>query len=360
MPNELVVRPSDDLSVLAAIDEKIAANKFLLYRMTKAENTLNSQRKDLRLFYDFIASQAPAALFFPPGYEDQRNVFFDWPGAWHRITAGLVETFKLWLTGQGYSISSIDRALSTVRTYADLAFAAQVLGGDEARRISLVEGYGKKGGQRLDQRRTETHRPGAKRPAEYTPQPIMDLLWDPDTYLDNGVGAMFRLIIALLYGHMMRRSEVCALKVKDIHWDAGTFEIFRAKTDTQAHTHQQDERVHWALMNYKPYMPTDPEAFLLRKIASIEDGTLGSPGVSTATLSRWLAKYIGPAVGYPQLASHFGRHRTATDAVRAQVPIMDLMHAAGWKSMNTAARYADHETIQNDAFLRIMNKKTPP
>jgi site-specific recombinase XerD len=129
---------------------------FKRYRDGKAPNTLRAQDSDLALFAGFLNSvDIPAGDF-------ARS-----PAAWSGITWGLVEAFREWLLRQGKAITSINRALSTVKKYAALAFKVGVISQQEHALIRTVTGYAHKEAKHVNEKRQESGLPtrvGRRRP----------------------------------------------------------------------------------------------------------------------------------------------------------------------------------------------------
>lgn len=158
-PNAL----ANPLDIAQAANQWAAGQAFEDYRSRKAQNTLTRQDNDLVLFADCLASVGIKA----------GELSTD-PAAWSVVTWGLVEGFKRWQLEAGYSVSSVNVRLSTIKTYAKLALKAGTLDRGEYALIRAVSGYDCKEGRRIDEQRravdlpTRIERKGAKK-ADNTP-----------------------------------------------------------------------------------------------------------------------------------------------------------------------------------------------
>jgi hypothetical protein len=150
MDDKTIITTRADLpSALAlagrAANEAAAAHVFEDYRSRKAANTLRRQDAGLELFAVFLRMAGV-------GIGDLAHD----PNAWRGVTWGLVEAFVKWQLQQGYSVSTCNVRLSTVKTYARLAMKAGTLDPTEYALIRAVSGYSRKEGKRIDEARTET------------------------------------------------------------------------------------------------------------------------------------------------------------------------------------------------------------
>jgi hypothetical protein len=85
---------------------------FRDYQSTLAENTLARHGRDLSHFSAYLVEIGAAV---------GADQLMKHPDAWRGVTWGIVEGFKLWLLKRGFSISTVNGCLSTVRSYARLA-----------------------------------------------------------------------------------------------------------------------------------------------------------------------------------------------------------------------------------------------
>ena len=120
-----------------------ARHRFAEYRSRRAEETLRRQDADLDLFAEFLYTAGVLA----------EDLALD-PQAWKGVTWGLVEAFIKWMLNEGYAVTSVNVRLSTIKTYARLAFQAGILSAEEYATIRAVQGYSQR-----EKRRIDAHRP---------------------------------------------------------------------------------------------------------------------------------------------------------------------------------------------------------
>ena len=139
----------------AAANQAAAQGTFVDYRQRKSARTLKAHDQDLARFVAFLSDV---------GVRADAIALATLPHAWEGVTWGLVRGFALWQLQQGYSVASLNRAVSTVKVYAKLATHAGAISPDASRMISTVTGYSQKEARRIDK-----GRPASRRTAEGTP-----------------------------------------------------------------------------------------------------------------------------------------------------------------------------------------------
>jgi integrase len=260
------------------------------------------------------------------------------------VTWGLVEGFTRWLLLQGYSVSSVNVRLSTVKTYSRLAAQAGSIPSEEYAMIRLVQGYSRREARRVDERRLAAgvaQRVGLKKPSPtpLTAQQAAQLKIQPDT----PQGRRDALLMCLLLDHGLRAGEAALLEVEDFDLPEGVFRFHRPKVDkVQTHRLSAD-----ALSAARRYLQIDalPAGKLLR--ASRKDGSLRQAGLSTRAISGRV-EFLGAEIGVPGLSAHDCRHHWATRAARAGTPLERLQDAGGWASLAMPARYIEAAEVANE------------
>ncbi|MHB1480885.1 MAG: hypothetical protein ACYCXH_01050, partial [Bellilinea sp.] len=96
----------------SAASQAAARHRFADYRSRLALQTVRRQDADLALFAEFL---------YTVRVRDIDDLTLD-PEAWRGVTWGLVETFVKWQLKEGYAVTSVNVRLSTIKTYARLAF----------------------------------------------------------------------------------------------------------------------------------------------------------------------------------------------------------------------------------------------
>lgn len=336
--SSIVPQAHHSLAGLAAVGR--AANQaagrivFAEYREGKATNTLRQQDATLALFADFLASVGAA-----PGGDLSTT-----PEGWRGVTWGLVTAFKHWLKQQGYAIGTINVRLSTIKTYASLAFKAGALTEAEHSAIQGVTGYGYTEGQRVDERRDVT-RVGDKKaaPVRLSAHDAAALKDQPDT----PQGRRDALLMCLLLDHGLRCGEVAALMVDNLDLQAGRMTFYREKVGkTQTHRLTPDTLRAARAWAASGDMPT-PGKPLLRK--SRKGGALGTPGMSKRAITKRV-EVLGAALGIDGLSAHDCRHYWATHAAAAGTDPFILQEAGGWSSLAMPRRYVEDAKIANEGI----------
>src|SRR5688500_8353036 len=239
-----ITTTNQDLTALARLNDIMqqagrAANEqasriaFDDHTARKADNTIRRKITDLALFETFLNSVGVPVSGL---YED--------PRAWHGVTWGLVEAFKVWMLQQSYAIGSINGRLSTVRTYAKIAARAGAISAQESILIASVQGYANKEARHIDDKRRadgmDTRKSNKKAEAVNIPADIAETL---KQQLNTAQGRRDSLIMCLLLDHGLRVGEIAILTRKSFDMKAGTFTFYRPKVNKiQTHELTADTR----------------------------------------------------------------------------------------------------------------------
>ncbi len=332
-------RSEVELAGLAA-NQAAAKHSFGDFRSRRSQNTLKAHDGDLRLFRETLVE---LALELPSDLNSN-------PMGWHGVSWGLVSAFVKLLLERGYAVSSINRALLSVKSYAKLAFQAGVL--DEAQHalIRTVTGYGHKEARHIDEKRAQTRRdfPGAKKAGHTTvsDEQAEMLKQQPDT----PQGRRDTVLMCLLLNQGLRCGEVAALKVWDVQGNTLTF--YRAKVDL-VQTHELsaetlDALERWFESGDAPVMVDAP---LLR--ASRKGGRLTEAGMSERAITGRV-QVLGEKIGIEGLSAHDCRHYWATywanRVDRLPRGVFTLQEAGGWSSLVMPCRYVEEARIANQGM----------
>jgi integrase len=332
MPDELVRHnPAPLAAAGAAADAAAARGVFADYRASSAERTRSAQDDDLVRWAAYLA-----AAGLPPceGWAER-------PECWRGVSWGLVRGFIQWQLDQGYALGTVNRSLSTVRKYAELAMQAGELSAEALTAIRTVKGYGPKKGRRIDEGR-ETTRKGDKK-AQFlvlSRDEIKRLKAAPN--LDTPSGRRDLLVLCLLVDHGLRVGEVEGLQVTNLDPKAGTITFWREKVGREQ-THKLSADTLRAVLAYLPDAP--PVGSLWR--GSRRGGRLTDSGWSRASIAERVNAY-GHQIGLPNLRPHDLRHTWATWAARNGTPLDRLQDAGGWASMAMPLRYIERAKIANE------------
>ncbi len=340
--------PPGDIEALQALasqaDQVAAHNCFYIYRSTKSAETTRRQLADLNLFAEFIRQHAPVTL---TGQD-----FYDNLAAWSAISGGLIESYKFWMVNRGYNVRSINVRLSTVRTYARLAFQAGYLDDVKYLRIQAVKGFSQKEAGRIDEKR-ETTRVGIKKreatPIKRVNATALKHIWIGErpqklAYVRD------RLLMCLLLDHGLRAGEVAVLQTWNVNPIDNEMRFYRPKTQEWS-IHKLTEDTADVLQHYLERQhitdTIDDETPLLK--ASRKSGQLLDGGMSTRAINQRV-RVIGQAVEINTLSPHDCRHAWATEAAKHS-SLDALMQAGGWSSPAMPMRYIEGRKIANEGII---------
>ena len=317
-----------------AADTAAARGVFAAYRADLAAQTRRAQDVDLDRWGAYLEAV---------GVDGARCAWAADPACWGGVSWGLVEGFVSWQFRGGYSLSSIARALSTVRAYCKQAARAGVLAPEALRLIETVKAPRGRAARNRDEQREQTRKGHKKAEAvALTRAQARALKRQPDT----PIGRRDALLMALLLDHGLRIGEVAGLKVTDLDLEAGRLTFYREKVHrTQTHALSRD-----ALRAARRYFDAGdaPAAGpLLRAGMPGGRGELGAPGVSVRKLSARVGE-LGERAGVAGLSPHDCRHAWATWASMSGTPVRDLQEAGGWASPAMPLRYAEAAQIANE------------
>ncbi|MCB0145826.1 MAG: site-specific integrase [Caldilineaceae bacterium] len=327
-------------AVSAAANEYASANQFTLYRTTKSQQTTRRQLADLSLFASFLEQVARLPLTGADFYEE--------PHIWSAVSGGLVEAFKLWMLEQGYNVRSVNIRLSTMRTYAELAYKAQHLPENEYLRIKAVRGYSHKEARRIDEKRSVT-RVGHKKES---PTPIRRVAASKLKKLQGKrpVDYRDRLLMCLLLDHGLRCEEVAILKLAHVSLADGLLAFFRPKVGKDS-VHKLSQDTQNALNDYyaQLHLPHTASSATPLLRASNKSGKLSTNGMTTRAINKRVG-HIGRELGIDNLSPHDCRHAWATEAARHS-NLDALMQAGGWTSYAMPLRYIENKRIDNEGVI---------
>ena len=358
--------PDDDrLRMIGdAANAAAAAHTFTEYNDGLAANTRLAKRGDLALFAEYLA-----AVGMPGRNAEQLQ---NDAGAWSGVTWGIVAAFVQWMLQRGAALATVNRALSTVRSYAKLAAQAGGLAivehvegespaehlqrraaanAAELALIRTVQGYGGKQGRRKDEKRTEagtaTRRGHKKAEAvAITDAQAKALKKHPDT----AQGRRDALLMALLLDHGLRESELEHVTLAGFDLAAGTFTFHRPKVNLDQ-THKMTPATARAMRAWIDAGECPAMGPILR--SSRKGGELLDQAMSLSAI-RARVRSLGSAVGVDNLSPHDCRHYWATKwgrkADRGEISLFRLQEAGGWASLAMPRKYVALAAIANEGM----------
>lgn len=337
---------------------------FQDHQTGRSENTNKAQHSDLTLFGHFINGIYDAAENTTLAVDDRLKsgqLFHD-PAIWQVITHGLVKLFRKHLLDQGFAISSINRALASIRKYASLAAQAGQLPLSELILIQQITAYKKSESKNIDRGRPLTRKGNKKETSIPIPSGVITELLSEKPYPETAVGKRDRLIISLLLDLGLRASTIAVLKRKDVDLKTGQIQVYRQKTDKTDRL-TMTAAIQQALSDYLEVdlPPPHPRiSFLLR--AGNRTGVLRNAGMSPSAVSKVMTKY-GKLMAIQfnmlelaKLSSHDSRHQWVTDSLDSGIQLDRLKQAGGWSSPDMIFRYANMKEIANEGAVLDRSK----
>jgi len=334
--SQLVLSPTmADFAKVA--DNYAGQSTFARLLAGKSENTRISYQSDLTTWKAYLTSA---------GLDTSECDYYNDPQCWQAVSYGVIVGFVEWMKAQGFAIASINRKLSCVRAFCEMAAQAGTMSANQLAMIQSVHTIRRGQGLEIDRQRevNRIDRPNAKKTksVELTTDQAKALKSQPDT----PQGRRDVLLMCLLLDHGLRAGEVAILTLNNIDLKRGTVTFWRDKVEKEQ-THRLTTDTLKALHNYINAGDVQEMEPLLR--ASLKSGELGKGGMSEVAISARV-KVLGEKIMVPGLSAHDCRHFWATDAQRNGTDGFTLMQAGGWTSMQTVQRYIDANKIANDGI----------
>lgn len=317
-----------------------AGSTFADYTSRKAPNTVKAQGFDLAVFAEYLA----AAGVNVDGEQLQAS-----PAVWQGVTWGIVKGFVAWQLQAGHATTSINRRLSTLKTYVKLAAQAGVISAQDLALIQTVRGYGQKEAKRVNERR-EVKRVGSKK-AEHvtiTDDQAATLKAQP---LDTPQSRRDAVLMSLLLDHGLRAGEVAMLTVTNIDLAKGMIVgFYRPKVDKVQNNKLSADTLR-ALKAYFENNDAPALGPLLR--GSRKGGKLDQAGMSETAITERV-RTLGASIGIDGLSAHDCRHYWATywanRVDRLPKGVMTLQEAGGWNSLAMPRRYVEQAVVANEGM----------
>lgn len=353
---EIVNQYPNALAMLGdAANAAAAGDVFMDYRLGKSDNTLKAHDQDLAQFAAFLSQAVSvngAALCCEPS-------------AWNGVTWGLIEAFKRWLLSEGYSIGTINRTLSTVKKYAQLAFKAGSITADQYALIRTVQGYSGRESVNVDKKRRAAGGAIRRQRAGVKKSEHVSLADDDATRLKNDhpntpQGRRDAVLMGLLLDLGLRCGEVALLTVDTLDLKAGYIKFNRPKVHKEQ-THQLPKSLLRALRAAEKAGELLPAGALVRGSTReyqgkdkdgkpyTRPGKLQSKGMSERAITQRV-NVLGQRIGVHGLSAHDCRHYWATKESRKNNPFA-LQEAGGWNSLAMPRRYTESAKVANAALL---------
>lgn len=324
----------------------VDATRFERFNKKKSPNTLKAYRRDLQKFgRAWLGDNCPKHF--------GQDMTTD-PTLWQYVTHGEVTTFILWLKTQGYALSTINRALYAMRSYAKLAMLSGAMGHEQYAKIAGIEGDTGKQAHNIDDQRPVTRRDqldsvDTVKKADPTRIPediVHSLLHDHELYSMKGLRNAVVFNILLQLG--LRASELSDLKWSDIDLERGEVSFYRRKVGKQQ-TMGLSASLQALLRKYTAQFPTPDSADGKLLYGVTRTDKVGKNGMSAANISMHV-KQVGNDMGLPALSAHDLRHHWTTTLHNKGVDNLTLQRMGGWNSPAMLQRYVAEKTRVNEGI----------
>lgn len=328
----------------AAADEAAQQTAFGQYQLAKSANTLARQKGNLAKFAMFLNEH---------GASVSADELFSRAESWGHISFGLVEAFKLSLVQAGYALSSVNVYLSTIKSYAKLAYKSGVLSADEYHAIQAIEGYSGRSATNVNAKRPVIRLSNEKEQAILIPVEMIQKLKSLDFYPDTPAGKRDCFIMCLMLDHGLRASEVVGLTLGKLDTTTLTLEVYREKTDSTDNLHLTAAtfRAFAAYIQERP-LALAPDWLIVtsRKGGKLNEGK-AMHRVNLTDLVRRVGRKLAKRYGLSQfekLSAHDLRHTWATHASNTGTPVNILMTAGGWANPAMPLKYSVAGKVANE------------
>lgn len=261
-------------------------------------------------------------------YRSAWQAWVRWCGAVDPLT-GTPEAVAAYLAERasaGQSVSSIRTARAAIREAYKLAGAH--LDWDDPALVRTIAGIGRAVGA------APRHQ---ARPA--TPDVLRAMLAVTDSKRD-------RALMLVGFAGALRRSEIAALAMADLEWDARglVLHVRRSKTDQEGR----------GAMRAIPHGP--PGCCPVTAVREWLTVRGEAPGSLFGIGPQWICLLVQAAARRAGLGDGFSGHSLragfATACAQAAVPLADMMAVTGHKSVETALGYVRRETVWDNSALR--------
>ena len=345
-----------------AADRAYRPRIFSDYQLKKSEATRQAQQNDLKLFSRFLASC---------GLQRSAEALYNDPHAWSGMNYALLEGFRVWLYYEqpeqedgkrhGFTIRSVKRRLSTVRTYSQLAYKSGVISIEEYQRIQIVVTDSHGDGVNIDAHRRNMeitpHIIERKNAKTVVKRPQASQLKKTTTRNESArvhdqlLQERDELLMCLLIEHGLRVSEIVCLNASSIDLAEKTIVVKRSKNYSQG-TLRLMPGTYLAAVRYIPLLNDYSSTFI--SFNAVEQETPLFYGYEGQRITRFgiydRVRELGTKVGIKNLSPHILRNYWVQDAFRQKSNSLDMIQQyGGWKSAIMPLYYAQqHRPLTED------------
>lgn len=290
-------------------------------KLLDAPNTTRAKQSDIRSLTQFLSTSTGQP----------------WPDlsatleAWQFVTFEMVKKYAYHLLLNGYTVATVNRHLSSIRTRVRMASQAGFVESEQAQRILSMPGYTRKQAKKIDGMRERARRSTKKETAT-------EILVAQSHALKRTGQAKDRLLLCLMLDHGLRVGEVATLRQSDINGQY--IKIVRHKTQTEQNHRLSDDTKN-ALRDYLQPALIDTDSFLFPSASA------AAGHISTRTIDR-IVRAAGQTIGVDNLSCHDCRHAFMNHTLDNGNDINSIMQAGGWTTYDAALRYIRAREVANE------------
>ena len=325
---------------------RMNSDRFREFNREKSDNTLKGYRRDLQRFADMLLTSLVTRGLLTQNELDRAGVTLTTiPALWTHITAAHVKGYYERMLAEGYAVSSCNRALYAMRTYARLAMLSGVLSVQTYDRIVAIHGKDDKQAANINEKR-ETTRIGHKK-ADPLPVPATCSTRCSMTTTQRRITAAGAAVIMRLLAELgLRAGELAALQQENINLNEGTVTFYRQKV-TAWQTLKLSVKAQRLLRQYMTRFPAG--RFLIWKLSSARKPVKNADanGLTPEAISM-VVRGVGKKNSLPSLSAHDLRHLWTTTQFKNGVPETTLQRMGGWNSRAMLDTYIADADIAND------------
>lgn len=338
------IKPRISSEALQTLADETAFQKF---NATKSENTLKAYRHDLHRFARLIYGAD-----VPKDYGYRLSTEKD---LWKNITHGEVNAYQLWMMKEGYALSSINRAVYAVRTYARQAMLTGAMAAEVYQRIAAIQSVSGKAAANLDEKRPLQRRPvnrAKKASPTKIPADLVTLLLN-DHDLEQLGGLRDAVLMSCLLELGLRASELAELQWSDVDLIGGTLKFYRPKV-AQTQQLALSTRLQRILRLYLEHLQRHFVMTEKLLVGITRKQALGKHYLSPQSISN-IVQQIGLRYGIEKLSAHDCRHHCITYLIQEkQVTPMTVQDFGGWRDARMVRHYVRQLDISNSTFVDEM------
>jgi len=165
-----------------------------------------------------------------------------------------------------------------------------------------------------------------------------------------------KLMVNIMFDGLLRASELCEIKLKDISFIRKTMFIAKSKTD------QEQKGQYRVLSSYtlnlislwKSRCSTDCE-YLLRSLTPSK--SIAKRGMQySAVLESFKRLSVLVEIDSEVFTAHSARVGGAVTLAENGCSVLDIQRSGGWKTPNMPARYTEQTSIQNQGMGAVIQK----